>query len=203
MMIRQAMTYTTTSRLSDPKLLSSFYGIQVAQTFEELLVSKEVRDVDFLTESHVVPVIPDEYFKDVEEHLRPRNDSTAQQRYDTAVKLLIRDCIKQRKRVKSSIKKGQRTGSFYLFLQTREMVEFYKIFGHNSIIFMDSGFRVNRNAFPITFISVLDNFMRGRMVAVMISQFTDEYTYSKCLSKLRGECLHNIVPSCSITEFDI
>ena len=154
-MIRHAMTYTTTSRLS---ILSFSLPSTVFKwpTFEELLVSKEVRDVDFLTESHIVPVIPDEYFKDVEEHLRPRNDSTSQQRYDTAVKLLIRDCIKQRKRVKSSIKKGQRTGSFYLFLQTREMVEFYKIFGHNSIIFMDSGFRVNRNAFSITFTSVLD-----------------------------------------------
>ena len=37
----------------------------------------------------------------------------------------------------------------------------------------------------------------------MKSQFTDEYTYSKCLSQLGGECLHNIVPSCSMTDFDI
>ena len=68
---------------------------------------------------------------------------------------------------------------------------------------MDSGFRVNRNAFPITFVSVLDNFMKGRMVGVMISQFTDERTYSKLLSELKRGNLDNIKPQCSMTDFDM
>ena len=83
------------------------------------------------------------------------------------------------------------------------MADIFKHFGHGSIIFMDSGFRVNRNAFPITFISVLDNFMKGRMVGVLISQFTDEYTYSKCLSELKRGSLSNIVPTSSMTDFDV
>ena len=83
------------------------------------------------------------------------------------------------------------------------MADFYRYFGHQSVIFMDSGFRVNRNAFPITFISVLDNFMRDRMVAVMISQFTDEHTYAKCLSELKRGSLSSIKPQCSMTDFDL
>ena len=83
------------------------------------------------------------------------------------------------------------------------MVELYRHFGHKSVVFMDSGFRVNRNAFPITFVSVLDNFMKGRMVGVMISQFTDERTYSKCLLELKRGNLINIKPLCSMTDFDM
>ena len=83
------------------------------------------------------------------------------------------------------------------------MVELYKNFGHKSIIFMDSGFRVNRNAFPITFISILDNFLKGRMVGVMISQYIDEYTYFKCLSEFKRGSLSNIVPTASMTDFDV
>ena len=68
---------------------------------------------------------------------------------------------------------------------------------------MDSGFRVNRNSFPNTFISVLDNFMKGRMVGAMISQFTDVHTYSKCLSELKREEIGEIKPQCSMTDFDL
>ena len=149
-----------------------------------------------------MPVLPDEYFKDLQLHIRPRKDASAQQRYDTAVKVLIRDCTKQSVRARTSLTEIKRTGSFYLFLQTREMADLYRHFGHQSILFMDSGFRVNRNAFPITFISILDNFMKGRMVGVMVSQFTDEHTYTKCLSELRRGDLDKIEPQCSMTDFD-
>ena len=168
----------------DPHLLSKCYGIALDKTFEELLLSKENGPHDIMmadVESQLLPVLPDDYFQNTEEHLRPRNDSTAQQRYDTEIKLRIRDCAKRNVRIRANIKTRQRSGAFYLFLQTKEMADLYRHFGHDSIVFMDSGFRVNRNAFPITFISVLDNFMKGRMVGVLISQFTDERTYSKCL----------------------
>ena len=62
---------------------------------------------------------------------------------------------------------------------------------------------MNRNAFPITFVSVLDNFTKGRMVGVMISQFTDEQTYSKCLSELKWGNLRHIKPQCSMADFDM
>ena len=139
----------------------------------------------------------------MEEHLRPSKDSTAQQRYDSAVKLLIRECARKNTRARDRIQPVQRTGSFFLFIQTKEMANFYKYFGHRSIIFMDSGFRVNRNAFPITFISVLDNFMKGRMVGVLISQFTDEHTYAKCLSELKRGSLSSVMPQSSMTDFDV
>ena len=190
----------------DPKLLSKCYGIQLDKTFEELLVVDDIRISNSFSpdaEPQVVPVLPDEYFGNVEEHLRPSTDSSAQQRYDTAVKLLIRDCARKNIRAKASLKPGQRTGSFFLFIQTNEMATFYKHFGHKSIVFMDSGFRVNRNAFPITFISVLDNFMRGRMVGVMVSQFTDEHTYRKCLLELKRGDLSKVEPQCSMTYFDL
>ena len=83
------------------------------------------------------------------------------------------------------------------------MADLYRQFRHESVIFMDSGFRVNRNAFPITLISVLDNLMKGRMVAVMISQFTDERTYSKCLRELQRGNLSKVKPRCSMTDFDM
>ena len=172
----------------DPKLLSKCYGITLDKTFEDLLLAEQVGVTEMIlpdTESPVLPVLSDDYFDNVAEHLRPKKDSTAQKRYDTAVKLLIRDCAKRNVRVKTKIETRQRTGAFYLFLQKKEMADLFRQFGHNSIVFMDSGFRVNRNAFPITFVSVLDNFMKGRMVAVMISQSTDEQTYSKCLSELK------------------
>ena len=145
-------------------------------------------------------MLSNKYFENVESHLRPGKDATAQQKYDTAVKLLIRDCAKQNVRTRAN---RQRTGSFYLFVQTKEMAELFMRFGHDSILFMDSGFRVNRNAFPITFVSVLDNFMKGRIVGVVISQFTDEHTYSKCLSEFKRDNLKFIKPQCSMTDFDI
>ena len=43
-------------------------------------------------EANALPVLPDAFFDDVKEHFHPRKDATAQQRYDTAVKLLIRSC---------------------------------------------------------------------------------------------------------------
>ena len=182
------------------------YGIALDKTFEELLLSKENGPHDIMmedVESQLLPVLPDDYFQNTEEHLRPKNDSTAQQRYDTAVKLLIRDCAKRNVRIRANIKTRQRTGAFYLFLQTKEMADLYRHFGHDSIVFMDSGFRVNRNAFPITFISILDNFMKGRMVGVLISQFIDEGTYSKCLSELKRGNLGSVEPQCSMTDFDL
>lgn len=36
----------------------------------------------------------------------------------------------------------------------------------------------------------------------MVSQFTDEHTYTKCLSELKRGDLKNIVPQCSMTDFD-
>ena len=145
------------------------------------MLTEEVGGDDvFLPEadSHLVPVLPNKYFAKIEPHLRPSKDATVQQRYDLAVKLLIRDCSKPNIWAKANLSPQQRTGSFYLFFKTKQMEDFYKQFGHESIVFMDSGFRVNRSAFPITFISILDNFMKGRMVGVLISQFTDEQTYS-------------------------
>ena len=189
----------------DPKLLAESYSITLNKSFEELLLSDESQSADFMRseDTNDIPVLPDQYFENVDAHLRPSSTATAQQRYDAAVKLLIRDCSKQHVRARAEIKPGQQTGAFYLFLQTKGMADFYKHFGHNSIIFMDSGFRVNRNAFPITFISVLDNFNKGRMVGVMISQFTDEHTYAKCLSELKRGELENIHPQCSMTDFDL
>ena len=90
------------------------------------------------------------------------------------MKLLIRDANSKKTKY-SKLSPGQNTGAFYLFIQTKGMADMYRHLGHESIFFIDSGYRVNRCAFPITFISVLDNFMRGRLVGVMISQFTDEF----------------------------
>ena len=146
----------------DPHLLSKCYGITLDKTFEELLLSKDVVGNDIMradAEPQLLPVLLDDYFDNTEEHLRPKKNSSAQQRYDTAVKLLISDCAKKNVRIKANLGTRQQTGAFYLFLQTQDMVDLYRHFGHDSIIFMDSGFRVNRNAFPITFVSVLDNFM--------------------------------------------
>ena len=195
----------------DPRLLAQCYGLSLDQTFEELLLNDENREADFIfsdENSQAVPVLPYEFFENVEEHLCPRKGASAQQRYDQyhiAVKVLIRNCSRQTVRARACIKPGQPqpTGAFYLFLQTKEMTDFYTLFGHESILFMDSGFRVNRNANPITFIIVLDNFTRGRMVGVLISQFTDEHTYSKCLSEfLRGN-ISRIKPNCTMTDFDL
>ena len=154
-------------------------------------------------QTQVLPELSDAYFEGIDEHLRPRTDATAQQRYDIAIKLLVRECATQNIRLKAKIRQGQRTGAFYLFLQTKEMEDLYRYFGHESIIFMDSGYRVNRNAFPITFVSVLDNFMKGRLVGVMISQFTDEQTYAKCLAELKRGDLTNIKPQASMTDFHL
>ena len=189
----------------DPKLLAESYGITLDKTFEGLLTEEENGAGNLLVAegtSQNVPVLPTEYFADVEEHLRPSKDSTSKQRYETAVKLLIRQCSQQYVRSKASIKPGQRTGAFYLFLQTKAMSDLYARFGDGAILFMDSGFRVNRNAFPITFISVVDNFMKGRMVGVLVSQFTDALTYSKCLSELKRGKLAMIQPKVSMTDFD-
>ena len=189
----------------DPRLLSKVYGVALDKSFEELLSSKtNASSQQILNESEsFVPVISDTYFANVDEHLRPRKDASAQQRYDIAVKLLIRECAMQNVRMRASVKPSTRTGAFYLFLQTKDMADMYRHFGHESVIFMDSGFRINRNAFPITFVSVLDNFMKGRMVGVMISQFTDERTYSKCLLELKRGNLNTIRPQCSMTDFDM
>ena len=189
----------------DPRLLSKVYGIALDKSFEELLSSKDKASTQhILNESDsYVPVISDAYFANVDEHLRPRKDASAQQRYDIAVKLLIRECAQQNIRIRASVKPSTRTGAFYLFLQTKEMADLYRHFGHESVVFMDSGFRINRNAFPITFVSVVDNFMKGRMVGVMISQFTDEQTYTKCLLELKRGNLNTIRPQCSMTDFDM
>ena len=83
----------------DPKILSSCYGIKLNKTFEDLLLSDEIRRGDFLltdgNNSQLVPVLPDEYFDRIEPHLRPQKDAKSHLRYDMAVKLLIRDCAKQ------------------------------------------------------------------------------------------------------------
>ena len=137
------------------------------KSFEGLLVGDEKCENDFLISddsAQEVPILPDDFFEKVETHLRPSKNATAQQRYDIAIKILVRECARQNVRARAGIEVGQRTGAFYLFLQTKEMAEMYAHFGHESILFMDSGFRVNRNAFPITFISILDNFMKGQMV---------------------------------------
>ena len=190
----------------DPLLLSKKYGITLDRSFEDLLLSKEGQDKEtLLTDavSQVLPVVPDAYFSTMDKRMPSINNTTIQQKYDTAVKLLIRECAKQNVRIRANIKTRERTGAFYLFLQTKEMEDLYRYFGHESILFMDSGFRVNRNAFPITFVSVLDNFMRGRMVGVMISQFTDERTYSKLLSELKRGYMDNVKPQCTMTDFDM
>ena len=77
----------------DPYLLSKCYGITLDKTFEDLMLSKEseVNDIMLVdADTQVLPVLPDDYFSNTGEHLRPKTGSTAQQRYDTAVKLLIR-----------------------------------------------------------------------------------------------------------------
>ena len=81
----------------DARLLSRSYGISLDKTFGELLLSEDYRPHEsFLTESDTptLPLLPDEYFANVPGHLRPGPNATAQQRYDIAVKLLIRDCAK-------------------------------------------------------------------------------------------------------------
>ena len=133
--------------------------------------------------------------------MKPKEKSSINDRYDVAVKLLILKSQKT-KSGSANVKPGQNTGAFYLFIQTKGMANFFKYFGHESIIFMDSGYRVNRNAFPITFISILDNFMKGRLVGVMISQFADEFTYAKCLSEFKRGELKHVIPRASMSDFD-
>ena len=140
----------------NPKLIAKCYGIQLEKNFESLLESGSLASLAFTNQSFDAdgtPILPDSYFERVAEHLRPKENSTVKERYDLAVKLLIRDSQKKKSRY-IELKPGQKTGAFYLFIQTKGMANFFKYFGHNSIIFMDSGYRVNRNAFPITFISV-------------------------------------------------
>ena len=190
----------------DPRLLAKSYGIPLDKSFEGLLAGVEKSGNDFLFSDDSmqnVPILPDDFFDKVEPHLRPKKNATAQQRYDMAVKLLVRDSARQTVRAKANIDVSQRTGAFYLFLQTKMMANLYANFGHDSILFMDSGYRVNRNAFPITFVSILDNFMKGRVVGVMISQFTDELTYAKCLSEFKRGHLSKIKPQCAMTDFDL
>ena len=50
----------------DPRILSSYYGVKLDKTFEELMLTEEVGGADvFLPEadSHVVPVLPNKYFQ--------------------------------------------------------------------------------------------------------------------------------------------
>ena len=138
-------------------MLAKSYGIPLDKDFEGLLSADEKREDDFLIFDDSVkrvPILPDEYFEKVEQHLRPSKNATIQQRYDIAVKLLVRECSRQTVRAKAGIDVKQRTGAFYLFLQTKEMANVYANFGHESILFMNSGFCVNTDAFPITIISV-------------------------------------------------
>ena len=188
----------------EPRLLADSYGISLDKTFEELLIADNAKTLDLMNDDAFkgIPDLPDDYFENIEQHLRPSEIASAQQRYDAAVKLLIRDCAQQSIRARAKITPSQQTGAFYLFLQSEGMADLYKHFGHDSILFMDSGYWVNRNAFPITFISVLDNFMKGRIVGVLISQFADTHTYSKCLSEFKRSDLQNIRPLCSMTDFD-
>ena len=96
------------------------------------MLAKEVGVPDMMlsdADSQVLPVLADGYFDAVEKHLRPKKDSSAQQRYDAAVKLLIRECAKQNVRVKANIKTRKCPGAFYLFLQTEEMADLYNTLG--------------------------------------------------------------------------
>ena len=114
-------------------MLSLCYGIELDKTFEDLLLGDEIRSGDFvLPESYSrrLPVLPDDYFEGIEQQLRPGKDATTQQRYDTAVKLLIRDCAKQNVLTREKLTRVQRTGAFHLFLQTEEMADFYRRFRH-------------------------------------------------------------------------
>ena len=76
----------------DAKLLASCYGIELDRNFESLLASKSLASLDFsaLDLEDGTPVLPDAYFKDVADHLKPRADASIRERYDLAVKLLIR-----------------------------------------------------------------------------------------------------------------
>ena len=97
----------------DPRLLSKFYGISLSKTFEQLLVDQDTTAQQVLSEKESqVPVLPDEHFKSIDERLRPGTDTSAQQRYDIAVKMLIRDCAKQNVRKKANIKPDQPQGLF-------------------------------------------------------------------------------------------
>ena len=188
----------------DPKLLASSYGVDLDASFEKLLDTDFLASLDFSAlgmDNDGKPFLPDTYFEGVAEHLLPSKESSFHVRYDQTIKLLIRKC-KNKHTAHSKLKPGQRTGMFYLFVQMKIMADFFINFGHKSIIFMDSGYRVNRNAFPITFISVLDNFMRGRLVGVLISQFADEFTYRKCLAVFKRGELVNIEPRASMCDFD-
>ena len=67
----------------DPRLLSQAYGISLDKTFEGLLQSKDnefthciVPETD--SQVPVAPVLPDAYFANVDQHLRPRKDASAQ-----------------------------------------------------------------------------------------------------------------------------
>ena len=120
----------------DPSILAKCYGITLNKTFDELM-SDESQVTAFISDSSKhLPVLPDAYFEGLSVHLRPSSNATAQQRYDMAVKLLIRDCSKQNVKLRANIQPRQRTGAFYLFLQSKGMADFYKYFGHDSILFM-------------------------------------------------------------------
>ena len=77
----------------DPKQIANYMGINLDTSFENLLEKDCLASLDFgmlgLDDSGF-PVLPDSYFEGVADHLKPRTDSSARERYDIAVKLLIR-----------------------------------------------------------------------------------------------------------------